>query len=291
MNRVVEYYNQSITRQKQRLKFASILGNYMEKNKILKKRVNLSGKQRMLIQRMTKLALLISSDIKPKENIERLKEVSTLYNKTLNAFKHGDKDLKCIPTNSSDIQKQIDLVMGEWKPFYENIQTIIDGRDEDKKALTYLVTNNEKLLKLSDKLVKMYEKSNNSENYLEKLRIHVVNVAGRQRMLSQKMTKEKLLVIEGKAEYKDKLKETVSTFDASLNALINGDKKAGIIPPSNEKIKAQLEKVANIWQRLKPLYEKDKLSKEELDFIIKENPTLLSEMDKMVKMAEIEREY
>ncbi len=140
-------------------------------------------------------------------------------------------------------------------------------------------------------MVKMYEKSNSSENYLEKARVHIVNVAGRQRMLSQKMTKEKLLVIKGQEEYREKLKRTLNTFDTSLHALIYGDKNMGIIPPSNGKIKAQLVRVASIWKRLKPLYIKNRLSTEELRLIIQDNLTLLSEMDKMVKMAEIEREY
>ncbi|NOZ91341.1 MAG: hypothetical protein GXO60_08675 [Epsilonproteobacteria bacterium] len=291
MNKAVTLYTQSVNRQKQRLQFASILNSFMNKNKVLKKRVNLSGKQRMLVQRMTKLSLLISSNINPKSNKEKLVKFSKLYDKTLNGFKNGDKDLDCTPTKDKEVLKQIELVEKQWKPFYENIKVIIDGKDKDKKALSYLVSNNEKLLKASNDLVKLYEKSNKSDNYLEKAKVHIVNVAGRQRMLSQKMTKEKLLFIQGKKEYKDKLKNTIKLFDDSLNALINGDEKQHIIKPTNKKIKAQLDKVAKIWAKLKPLYEKEEPTPQELAIIIKENPILLSEMNKMVEMAEVAREY
>ena len=291
MNKAVTYYTQSVNRQKQRLKLASILGNFMNKNKTIKKRVNLSGRQRMLIQRMTKLSLLINSNINPKSNREKLKKYSKLYDKTLNAFKNGDKELGCTPTKDKNIQKQIEVVEKEWKPFYQNIQKIIENRDNDKKALHYLINNDEKLLKVSDDLVKLYEKSDKSENYLEKVKVHIVNIAGRERMLSQKMTKEKLLYLQGKKEYAQKLQNSIKLFDDSLNALINGDPKQNIVKPTNKKIKEQLKKVNDIWQKLKPLYLKENPTKKELAYIIKMNPLLLSEMNKMVEMTESQREY
>jgi hypothetical protein len=291
MDRAVTYYTQSINRQKQRIKLASILGNFMNKSKILKKRVNLSGRQRMLVQRMTKLALLIEEGIDKRENIKKLEKFSNLYDKTLKAFRDGDKDLGCIPTNNRDIREKISIVESAWRPFYKNIKKIIAQKDEDKSAIEYVVENNEKLLKLSDDLVKAYEKSNRAQNFLEKARVHVVNIAGRQRMLTQKMTKEKLLVIQGEDEYKKKLKNTIELFDSSLKNLTNGNLKENILKPTNEKIIKQLAVVNRIWNKLKPLYKKDKLTKNELNRIIKENPILLREMDKMVKMAEVEMEY
>ena len=66
MNRGVFIYTQSINRQKQRAKFASLISSFMSNSNILKKRVNLSGRQRMLTQRMTKLAILVSSNINKK---------------------------------------------------------------------------------------------------------------------------------------------------------------------------------------------------------------------------------
>jgi hypothetical protein len=291
MNKAVTYYTQSVNRQKQRLKLASILGNFMNRNKTLKKRVNLSGRQRMLIQRMTKLSLLINSNINPNSNRKKLQEYSKLYDKTLNAFKNGDKELQCTPTKDKTIQKQIKIVQKEWKPFYKNIQAIIDNKDKDKKALHYLINNDEKLLKVSDDLVKLYEKSDKSENYLEKVKVHIVNIAGRQRMLSQKMTKEKLLYLQGKKEYAKKLQNSIKLFDDSLNALINGNPKQNIVKPTNKKIKEQLKKVNDIWKKLKPLYQKENPTKKELAYIIKMNPVLLSEMNKMVEMTESQREY
>jgi UDP-N-acetylglucosamine transferase subunit ALG13 len=263
----------------------------MKKKDVLKKRVNLSGRQRMLTQRMTKLALLVHFKINQKENRERLIQYSDLYNQTLLAFKNGDKSTGCIPSKEKDILEQITVIEKEWKPFYKHIKRIIDGKDLDGKSLKYLVDNNEQLLAASNELVKRYEKSDKLKNYLEKARLHVVNVAGRQRMLTQKMTKEKLLIVNGESQYQEKLKKSISLFDSSLKALIQGDPEHHIIKPSNKKIKKQLAVVADMWKKLKPLYENAKPTTKELKTIINENPVLLVEMDKMVKMSEVELDY
>lgn len=291
MNKGVELYTQSVNRQKQRLKFASLIGSFMDKSKILKKRVNLSGKQRMLTQQMSKLVLLISSNINKKENIAKLIEVSTLYNKTLNAFKEGDKDLGCMAVNQAEIKEQIVVVKKEWVPFYKHIQNIINEKDKDGRSLAYVIDNNEKLLVVSDALVKKFETSNKSLNYLDKARLHIVNIAGRERMLTQKMTKEKLLIIKGKSKNSIKLKKTIKLFDTSLMALLKGNKELSVVKSSNKKIITQLNVVVKIWNRLKPLYEKENLNTKELALIINENPILLKEMNKMVKLAEVEVEY
>jgi hypothetical protein len=291
MNRGVFIYTQSINRQKQRAKFASLISSFMSKSNILKKRVNLSGRQRMLTQRVTKLAILVSSKIDKKENTKRLIKFLNLYNQTLKAFRDGDAQMGCIPSNSKEIKEQIAIIEKEWKPFYKKAKLIAKGKDRDGKALEYIISKNEHLLEISNDLVKKYEKSNKATNYLDKARVHIVNIAGRERMLIQKMTKEKLLIVKGKQEYSAKLKKTIKLFDSSLNTLINGNKEEIIVKPSNKKIKKQLAIIHDIWQTLKPLYIKSKPSIKELKSIIKENPTLLLEMNKMVKMSEVEIEY
>lgn len=245
----------------------------------------------MLTQRMTKLALLVSLNIDKKANREKLIEFSNLYNKTLYAFKNGDKDLGCTAVKNERIQKQIAVLEKEWEPFYKHVQDIVAGKDTEEKSLAYMVNKNEQLLKESNNLVQEYEQSNTSKNYLDVAQLRIVNVAGRQRMLTQKMTKEKLLLTMGQQEYEPKLDKTIKLFDGSLTALIHGDANQNIVKPSNEKIRKQLATVADIWKPLKPLYMKSNPDTKELAAIIKQNPLLLSEMNKMVHMAEVETEY
>jgi len=91
----------------------------------------------------------------------------------------------------------------------------------------------------------------------------VINIAGRQRMLTQKMAKESLNFFNvstkrGKSsDILRKLQNTVSLFERSLLALKDGGKTMGTkgaevtIPPSRGEAIAQLDKVTGIWLAFK----------------------------------------
>jgi hypothetical protein len=271
---------------------SSLIGDMMEDDNSLNYTINLAGKQRMLTQRMSKVVLLISLGIDTKKYSKKLDTFSKLYDQTLKGFKKGDESLELTATKNKDVLKQIDAVEKLWKPFYENIQKVVADGAKAKDAIAFIVKNNEEMLSSSNDLVTAFEKSNADLDYLSKFRLRVVNLAGRQRMLVQKMTKEKLLVHEVKdASYKDKLKKSIELFDSSLTTLINGNKENNISKPTDGDLKAQYDKVSKLWSKLKPLYAKDKLDKKELMVIVDENRELLKEMNIAVKKAETVLEY
>ncbi len=57
----------------------------------------------------------------------------------------------------------------------------------------------------------------------------IVNLAGKQRMLTQKMTKEALAVSRG-LEKEENLKKTADLFDRTLKGLISGDAELNLPP-------------------------------------------------------------
>ena len=290
MNSAVGLYAKTLNRHSQKDAFALLLNSFMEKDSHSKKRINLSGRQRMLTQKMSKLAVMLSLNLKVKDSSTKILEAGKLYDKTLNAFKNGDADLGCIPLKDKAIVEQIAVVEKLWKPFYDSVKLVAKG--DKGKALTFIFDNNEKLLAESNKLVGIFEKINKNINYLEKSSLKLINMAGRQRMLSQKMTKEKLLIVKLPHKgYEQKLQKTVKLFDDSLRALIDGDDSQDITKPTTDVIKKQLQKVANLWKRLKPLYKEPKSGAKSLGIIIMNNTKLLSEMNKMVGMAEKATEY
>jgi methyl-accepting chemotaxis protein len=72
-----------------------------------------------------------------------------------------------------------------------------------------------------------------------------INIAGRQRMLSQRLAKEVLLVNYG-IEQSTAVNNTIRSFETSMGMLLNGDKARGISAPMNREIQKQLEKVSTI---------------------------------------------
>jgi len=88
------------------LDMASLVDDLMSGSDAMKKRINRSGKQRMLTQRMTKLALLISLNIDKDKNQKSLLKFANLYNDTLAEFKAGKTDLGFTKEANLKIDKQ-----------------------------------------------------------------------------------------------------------------------------------------------------------------------------------------
>ncbi len=79
-----------------------------------------------------------------------------------------------------------------------------------------------------------------------------INVAGRQRMLSQKMTKEASFYIQtGEKSWASALRQTSDLFDKSLTALEFGDKEMNLKKMESPEVVAELEKLKSMWQPFK----------------------------------------
>ncbi len=125
----------------------------------------------------------------------------------------------------------------------------------------------------------------------------IINIAGRQRMLTQKMTKEALCAASCDRGQQQQacanLVKTRQLFDDSLKALINGNAAMGIPPADDPDIRAQLNKVATMWRsfsnNIQFIASGDPEStqfRRTLSEIMRTNVPLLKEMNKAVKMFE-----
>ena len=293
MNKITKMYEKSINREKRARALSLLVNEFMGEEQQAKHIINLAGKQRMLTQRMSKLALLDALNIQKKKTQKLLEASYKLYDKTLKGFLVGDEDLQLPPAKNEVIKRAIAKVEEVWKPFKANVQKVLASHGKDPEALAYIIANNEELLRRSNDLVQTFKKEYATHNFLEDARKEIVDIAGRQRMLTQKMTKEKLLTTLGvdAALNRKKMLATIKLFDTSLKRLMYGDKEHYIIKPTNPELIAQYKKVAKLWQELKPLYLKEKNSPKELNIIINKNPILLKEMDRAVKLSEIVLEY
>ncbi len=292
MNKAVELYTKSLNRQKQILKINAIIHSFLHKKESAKHLINLAGRQRMLTQRISKLALECALHLIP-DSCTHLEQFVKLYEKTLNGFEFGDKELTLSPTKDPQALAQIHKIKKLWKPFADAAMRVQKSNGKDLQALKYILAHNMELLKESNHLVEIYDAIHQKNlNYLDAAKITLVDMAGRQRMLTQKMTKELLeyLVLKN-TKARDKMKETVKLFDDTLKVLINGSKLYMLPKATNPKIKAQLLKVSNIWAKIMPFYNKNSLSKKELVLLLKANPILLNEMNKAVYLIEKSTDY
>jgi nitrate/nitrite-specific signal transduction histidine kinase len=239
--------------------------------------INLAGKQRMLTQKMSKEALFVAKGLDADANKANLQKTAALFDKTLKGLIAGDSELNLPKTTNPEILAQLEVVSKLWTSFKANIDKVIAG-NADKATLEAIAKENLPLLKNMNKAVGMYAKASGSS--LDPQMAKTINLAGKQRMLTQKMTKELLLVANDidADNNKQNAKKTAQLFESTLNDLIAKCK--------NEDIKKQLNVVADLWAKYKPIVENVDTSDAALKKAQELNMPLLKNMNKAVKMYE-----
>jgi hypothetical protein len=241
--------------------------------------INLAGKQRMLTQKMSKEAFFIAKGIDVEANTANLKKTAALFDKTLKGLVDGDSSLNLPKTENKEILAQLQKVADLWAPFKANIDKISAGSAGlGAETLEAISKENVPLLKNMNAAVQMYAKASSSN--LNPAMAKKINVAGRQRMLTQKMTKELLLIANGidVDASKANIKKTAALFDETLNNLTENCK--------NPEIKAQFEVVKKSWAEYAPIINGTDTTDGALKKAETLNMTLLKESNKAVKMLE-----
>ena len=138
----------------------------------------------------------------------------------------------------------------------------------------------------------------------------LINLAGRQRMLSQKISKELhqfmwLSQISGKADTAaaDQVRNTMKIFTVTLDALTHSGKaplsldlkttKYRQVPAAQKPALSQLKNVDSLWKQFPPIVERvlqGKNTPQELDWLNVNNIVLLKEMNKAVGMMQQQAE-
>ncbi|MBU1669244.1 type IV pili methyl-accepting chemotaxis transducer N-terminal domain-containing protein [bacterium] len=242
--------------------------------------IDLSGKQRMLTQKMTKESFLIRSNIDKKENIEKLIKSSQLFDKTLKGLMLGDRSLNLVAIKNEAIQNQLKKVQELWVPFYQEIQSVQSGKASDS-SYDMLEKNNITLLQEMNQAVGLYAAENKGDSKLTLA--NDINLAGKQRMLTQKMAKALLFISNDfkKEMYTEDFKTSRKLFTTTLEGLFKGSKALNLTGTQLPKITTQLKVVETLWKEHQSLLDnalKNKGIKEAISGL----DTILVEMNKGV---------
>ncbi|MGH1487092.1 MAG: type IV pili methyl-accepting chemotaxis transducer N-terminal domain-containing protein [Cellvibrionaceae bacterium] len=255
--------------------------------------LNLSGKQRMLSQKMSKEAMLVALAVDTDSNIQSLKQTTALFDKTLKGLKYGESSLGLPATDNPAILKQLGIVESIWNEFYPLMQQVIESKAVSKEQLATIVEQNIPLLKEMNKTVGLYEKDAQKNGLkADPSLATTLNLSGKQRMLTQKMSKEFMIIAleHDTEETKITLQETHELFDRTLTGLIEGDDSLGLPGTTQDNILAQLDTVDNIWQEFRVAIESgadfgtDTIEKDAIKFVASNNLPLLKEMNAVVQL-------
>ncbi|MEM1304941.1 MAG: type IV pili methyl-accepting chemotaxis transducer N-terminal domain-containing protein [Planctomycetota bacterium] len=255
--------------------------------------LNLSGRQRMLTQKMSKEALFVTASVNADKLRGDLSGTTKMFEETLAALRDGDAALGLPATENPRIVKQLDKVRDMYEELKPVFETVISGGVLSSDQMTVLAAKNVPLLKEMNKAVKMYERGAKKSSLSgDASAAVVINLAGKQRMLTQKMSKEALLVELG-VDRQDNLlnlRETTALFDRTLSGLLDGDSDLELPGTDDTAIRVQLTVVSNLWGDLAPMFDGvlsgRALSADDLATLSVDNVSLLKEMNKGVKMFE-----
>ncbi len=118
-----------------------------------------------------------------------------------------------------------------------------------------------------------------------------IDMAGRQRMFSQKMTKEAYLyALTRDQKWKEALKKTEAEFQKSLLTLRDGNSDLGMEPTTDEKVLNELDKLVSVWMEFKNKVDEvihselgSSNSKSALDYLSKYNLPLLKQANRVTQ--------
>ena len=252
-------------------------------------KINLSGRQRMLSQRLTKAACFMSMGIEEDYHRNQIETAQAKFNDTLLGLYLGDDSVGLIPETSEVIKQRLQDVHTLWSMMDLSMTYVGVAGPGNVGELWTLSVLSLMVLGEANSAVTAIE-AEYGEGAIDEALAKTTNVAGRQRMLSQRMAKETCLVtakVNPEINRKN-LKKSMDLFESSLEALWSGDETAGIVPPTSEIQSQQLSEVKQIWLNLKKhltqVLDEERAQDDVLGAIVTLNDFLLVEMNKVVGM-------
>lgn len=179
------------------------------------KAVNISGKQRMLSQKMSKSFLLLTYGANNEEIKRELTSSKFIFQKQLEIIKENGKHSTVIKLLVKDTEKK-------WQVF----KTLIEAEPNEQNAKKVLNLNTD-LLKSCHAIVQQIESmsgySNKFFNNYDQELVTIINKSGKQRMLSQRLClyyTACTLFPKHKKEYQKILEATYTEFNDAIGYLL-----------------------------------------------------------------------
>lgn len=216
-------------------------------------RIRLASQLGTLTQQVAAASCALTSDVDVEEAHAVLEYATNTFDRYIAALRHGDASLHVLgPETNRRTLMDIDHVEAEWQVVHEAIDAVLaDGHDVESAHV--IDDYNLKLLELTTLLA-----SDISSQYAHPFEISaadlmMIEIAGRQRMLTQKMAKDACEVWTGyhAEEGKEDLEKTTAIFETSLRALRFGMPEAGLQAAPNDVIREDLDKLIARWEIIK----------------------------------------
>lgn len=249
-------------------------------------RVNIAGRQRMLSQRMAKAACYVDLGIETQAHLDMLRTAQNEFSGALFGLRFGSVGMRILPPKDGEVERAFAPVVAEWLGFSRAVDQVLSD-PTDRAALDVIRQRNDDLLELSDDAVLVMEHAYGAGEISEEM-ARTINIAGRQRMLSQRMAKGFCEVSRNPNNLfvREEFFEAIDVFATSHSSLLLGDPLSGILPPPSAEVNLQLVLVDDAWRTIQTHFELAAAGvvpePEEVDRVGRYSETLLFDMNKAV---------
>lgn len=216
-------------------------------------RIRLASQLGTLTQQVAAASCALTSDVDVEEAHAVLEYATNAFDEYIAALRHGDPALHVLgPETSRRTLLDIEHVEEEWQVVHKAIDAVLlDGHDVESAHI--IDDHNLKLLELTRTLASDISGQYAHPYEISSADLMMIEIAGRQRMLTQKMAKDACEVWTGyhAEEAKVDLEKTKVIFETSLRALRFGMPEAGLQAAPNDVIREDLDKLLARWDIIK----------------------------------------
>lgn len=251
-----------------------------------KKLINLSSNNKMLSQQMAKDAVFITNGVNANFYNTQLQNSSIVFNNFLARVYNGTSGFKKV----TDVELRADLteVIIEWLKFKSAVRKLYINGKVDKASYEYILNNDEKLMRLSHKVMQTMMSKYRTNMQTNKSVEHALDISDRIKMLTQKMIKEKFLINKNVNLEKNtaRLRGSVLLFANGLVGLKEGEMRRGLPPITDKPIQLKLLEMIKEWDSIKALYNTSTLSGAQLKQLIDYEAKMLKSSTELNVMIE-----
>jgi len=213
-------------------------------------RIDSAGKLRMLSQRVVAAACYAQAGIKTDETTASLSSAMLEFRQITGALAFGDPALGINGGEAdANIRATLETLFLIWAPIEITGSNVIEGTATHEE-IAEMASRSELLLDMAERLVSAVSAEHSVGAEIVIRDATAIDVAGRQRMLSQRISKNVCLLATGveTAQSRDELIAAAGTFETSLSALRAGMPSAGIMAPTDAAVIADLEIAVADWE-------------------------------------------
>ncbi len=258
------------------------------------RKMNLSGRQRMLLQRMAKSACFTALGVDTDGHVRELLQAHADFDRTLKGLRDGSQADGLFPETDPAVVKKLDAVASLWSLYSPIIQSVaghLEGHALQAALKRIYELNLGLLLEMNDAVSLLENKYGTPGNTQAKLS-SIINVAGRQRMLSQKMSKEFCMAASGyeAAGNRALMLGTIALFESSQDWLKRESALLEMTPAKADELHARQEKIDGLWTSLRAFLSQAAAGKEpdrgEIAAVASTCRILLAELNNAVRLYE-----